>query len=70
VSSEEILAAGKTSESREQADSRVIELELDENGAPVSVEPRGWFSCFVPGLLKHWWYPFCGSPTDSPSLRN
>lgn len=36
----------------------VIELELDEYGGPVNIEPRGWFICFVPGLVKQWWRPF------------
>jgi len=47
-----------TSAPRERVDPPVIELELDENGAPVSIEPRGWFICFVPGLVKQWWHPF------------
>jgi len=39
-------------------DLEVIELEVDENGSPVTLEPRGWFVCFVPGLKKQWWHPF------------
>lgn len=35
-----------------------VELELDENGAPVSLEAGSWFVCFVPGLEKQWWHPF------------
>jgi hypothetical protein len=36
----------------------VIELELDQHGSPVAIEPRGWFVCFVPGLVKQWWHLF------------
>lgn len=36
----------------------MLELELDQNGSPVTIEPRGWFVCIVPGLQKQWWHPF------------
>ena len=36
----------------------MIKLELDKDGAPVTIEPRGWFICFVPGLAKQWWHRF------------
>lgn len=36
----------------------VVKLELDQDGSPVSIEPRGWFVCIVPGLVKQWWHPF------------
>lgn len=36
----------------------MIKLELDANGSPVTIEPRGWFVCFVPGLVKQWWHRF------------
>ena len=35
-----------------------IELELDENGSPVTLEAAAWYVCFVPGLKKQWWHPF------------
>jgi len=35
-----------------------IQIEIDENGSPVTLEPRGWYICFVPGLKKQWWHPF------------
>ena len=34
-----------------------IELEVDENGSPVRLEPAAWFICLVPGLKKQWWHP-------------
>lgn len=36
----------------------VFQLEVDKNGALVSLEPGSWFVCFVPGLQKQWWHPF------------
>lgn len=39
-------------------DLETIKLEIDQDGSPVTIEPRGWFVCFVPGLLKQWWHPF------------
>ena len=33
-----------------------IELELDENGSPVTLEAAAWYVCFVPGLKKQWWH--------------
>jgi hypothetical protein len=41
-----------------QSELQVMELELDPDGSPVSIEPRGWFVCIVPGLVKQWWHPF------------
>lgn len=35
-----------------------VGLELDEHGAPVTLEPGSWFVCFVPGLVRQWWHPF------------
>lgn len=37
---------------------KMLELELDQDGSPVTIEPRGWFVCIVPGLQKQWWHPF------------
>ena len=37
---------------------KTIELELDENGSPVTLEAAAWYVCFVPGLKKQWWHPF------------
>lgn len=39
-------------------DPRTVEVDIDENGAPVSIEAGSWFVCFVPGLQKQWWHPF------------
>jgi len=36
----------------------VVELEIDEDGSPVTLEPGSWFVCFVPGLQKQWWHRF------------
>jgi hypothetical protein len=36
----------------------MLELELDQDGSPVTIEPRGWFVCIVPGLQKQWWHRF------------
>lgn len=41
-----------------ERDLELIKLELDQDGSPVSIEPRGWFVCIVPGLVKQWWHPF------------
>jgi hypothetical protein len=40
---------------RRSPDLEVIKLELDKDGAPVTIEPRAWFVCFVPGLKRQWW---------------
>ena len=37
---------------------QTIELELDENGSPVTLEAAAWYVCFVPGLKKQWWHAF------------
>jgi len=39
-------------------DLEVIDLEWDENGSPVTLEPGNWFVCFVPGLQEQWWHLF------------
>lgn len=31
---------------------------IDEHGSPVSLEPRAWLICFVPGLKRQWWHRF------------
>lgn len=36
----------------------VIELTFDKDGSPVTLQPVGWFVCFVPGLQKQWWHRF------------
>lgn len=41
----------------EPRDLKTIQLELDDDGAPVTLEPGSWFVCFVPGLKKQWWHP-------------
>jgi hypothetical protein len=33
-------------------------LDIDEHGSPVSIEPADWLVFFVPGLQKQWWHPF------------
>ncbi len=38
-------------------DPETVELEIDEDGSPVTLEPASWFVCFVPGLQKQWWHP-------------
>lgn len=43
---------------RRERDLAVVQLELDKDGAPVTIEPRAWFVCFVPGLQKQWWHRF------------
>ena len=35
-----------------------IELELYQNGSPVTLEAAAWYVCFVPGLKKQWWHRF------------
>ncbi|MFQ5846593.1 MAG: hypothetical protein ACE5IQ_02850 [Candidatus Methylomirabilales bacterium] len=39
-------------------DLETIELEIDQDGSPVTLEAGSWFVCFVPGLKKQWWQPF------------
>ena len=36
----------------------VVRLEIDKDGSPLTIAPREWLVCFVPGLLKQWWHPF------------
>lgn len=33
-------------------------LDTDEHGSPVSLEPADWLVFFVPGLQRQWWHPF------------
>lgn len=35
-----------------ERDLEIIKLELDKDGSPVAIEPRGWFVCIVPGLVR------------------
>ncbi len=42
----------------EGRDLETLKLEIDQDGSPVTFEPRGWFVCFVPGLKKQWWHRF------------
>lgn len=37
---------------------RTIELKIDGDGSPVTLEAGSWFVCFVPGLKKQWWHIF------------
>ncbi|ALP53747.1 hypothetical protein Tel_11705 [Candidatus Tenderia electrophaga] len=39
-------------------DLETIELEIDQDGSPVTLEVGSWFVCFVPGLQKQWWHTF------------
>lgn len=39
-------------------DLEVFELEVDQDGALVTLEAGSWFVCFVPGLQRQWWHPF------------
>lgn len=48
----------KRSADEHAEDLETIELEIDENGSPVTLEPGNWFVCFVPGLVKQWWHRF------------
>lgn len=41
-----------------ERDLDVVEIELDQHGSPVPLQPAGWYVCFVPGLVKQWWQPF------------
>lgn len=34
------------------------DIEIDEHGSPVTLEPADWLVLFVPGLRKQWWHPF------------
>ncbi len=44
-----------------------IELELDENGSPVTLEAAAWFVSFVPRIKKRWCHPFVSATnTSSP----
>lgn len=43
---------------RKQGEPEVVELQIDKDGSPVTLEAGSWFVCFVPGLLKQWWHPF------------
>jgi hypothetical protein len=39
------------------SDPQTIELNVDPDGALVTLEAASWFVCFVPGLDKQWWHP-------------
>ncbi|HDZ75769.1 MAG TPA: hypothetical protein ENH55_24025 [Aurantimonas coralicida] len=39
-------------------DVQTIELNVDPDGALVTLEAAVWYVCFVPGLDKQWWHPF------------
>lgn len=39
-------------------DLEVVEIEFDQDGSPITLEPAGWYVCFVPGLIKQWWHRF------------
>ena len=39
-------------------DVETVELNVDPNGALVTLETAVWFVCFVPGLNKQWWHRF------------
>ena len=34
------------------------DLEIDQHGSPVALEPADWLVLFVPGLRKQWWHRF------------
>ena len=33
-----------------------VDIEIDANGSPVTLEAADWLVCFVPGLRKQWWH--------------
>ncbi|HKZ09975.1 MAG TPA: TetR/AcrR family transcriptional regulator C-terminal domain-containing protein [Rhodanobacteraceae bacterium] len=37
-------------------DPETIDIEIDANGSPVTLEAADWLVCFVPGLRKQWWH--------------
>jgi hypothetical protein len=39
-------------------DLETVPLDLDQDGALVTLEAGSWFVCFVPGLNKQWWHRF------------
>jgi hypothetical protein len=39
-------------------DVEIVQLVIDKDGSPVTLEAGSWFVCFVPGLKKQWWHPF------------
>jgi hypothetical protein len=39
-------------------DVATVELNVDPDGALVTLEAAVWFVCFVPGLNKQWWHRF------------
>ena len=43
------------------------ELELDENGSPVTIEAAAWYVCFVPGLVKQCGTHLCTNGTSMSS---
>lgn len=53
--SKRALASGGEPRRREP---EVVELQIDDNGAPVTLEAGSWFVCFVPGLTRQWWHRF------------
>ena len=61
----------QTSENKidQEGQLEVIELELDEHGSPVALEPAGWFVCIVPGLAKQWWHRLLMATITSEQAR-
>ena len=39
-------------------DPQTIELNVDPDGALVTLAASSWYVCFVPGLDKQWWHRF------------
>ena len=37
-------------------DVETVDIEIDANGSPVTLEAADWLVCFVPGLRKQWWH--------------
>ncbi len=50
---------------RNGRDLEVMELEIDHDGSPVTLEAAAWYVCFVPGLKKQWWHSFVHERTCS-----
>jgi hypothetical protein len=34
------------------------DIDIDQHGSPVTLEPADWLVLFVPGLRKQWWHLF------------
>lgn len=58
MGSDRVLEGAECGKNLIVRDVQVIELNVDPDGALVTLETAVWYVCFVPGLDKEWWHRF------------